>query len=98
MTRKARPTAESFSSIVCRSMTESRISPRQRTFKGGSISLPEGIIQCVIRNLSATGANIEVAVPISLPDTFALIIKPEIITRTCKVAWRSRQRIGVQFI
>jgi hypothetical protein len=40
----------------------------------------------------------DVAVPIALPDTFKLIIKPEIITRTCKIAWRSGQRIGVQFV
>jgi hypothetical protein len=79
-------------------MTESRVSPRQRTFKGGSISLPSGIIECVIRNMSSTGAKIELAAPIALPDTFKLIIKPEIITRSCKVVWRSGHRIGVQFV
>jgi hypothetical protein len=48
--------------------------------------------------LSTTGALIEFAGQIMLPDTFKLIIKPEIITRDCRIAWRSAQRIGVQFV
>jgi hypothetical protein len=77
---------------------EMRTDSRQRTFKGGSISTPEGVWECVIRNLSITGAQIEVTGQITLPNTFRLIIKPEIVTRTCKIAWRSAQRIGVRFV
>jgi hypothetical protein len=65
--------------------------------KGGSISLPGGIVDCTIRNLSASGARIELANPVAVPDAFLLIIKPEILKRTCEVAWREGLRIGVRF-
>jgi hypothetical protein len=79
-------------------MENKRTAARQRTFKGGSVSMPGGTVECVIRNLSDTGALLEFSASIALPDTFKLIIKPELITRDCQVAWRSEQRIGVQFV
>jgi hypothetical protein len=78
-------------------MDEKRRAQRQRTFKGGSISLSSGIVECVIRNLSNTGAMIECSQPAAVPDTFLLIIKPELLKRSCEVAWRSGKRIGVRF-
>jgi hypothetical protein len=78
-------------------MTDNRTAPRQRTFKGGSISLPGAIIECIIRNLSDTGAMIELADPLALPDEFTLIIKPELLKRSCELAWRRGNRIGVHF-
>jgi hypothetical protein len=78
-------------------MDEKRRAQRQRTFKGGSISLSSGIVECVIGNLSNTGAMIECSQPAAVPDTFLLIIKPELLKRSCEVAWRSGQRIGVRF-
>jgi hypothetical protein len=72
--------------------------PRQRTFKGGSISLANGVsTDCLIRNLSDTGACLEVPDPFNIPENFKLIIRPEILTRSCEVAWRTAQRIGVRF-
>jgi hypothetical protein len=71
---------------------------RLRTFKGGSISHTHGAAtDCVIRNLSDTGACLELSGGFGVPDNFRLIIKPELLTRTCDVAWRSSQRIGVRF-
>jgi hypothetical protein len=71
---------------------------RQRTFKGGSISHASGAAtDCIIRNLSDTGACLEVSSPFGIPDNFKLIIRPEILTRSCEVAWRTAQRIGVRF-
>ena len=79
-------------------MDNNRSAIRQRTFKGGSISPVEGApTECLIRNLSETGACLEVSNPTGIPDNFKLIIRPEIITRSCEVAWRSAQRIGVRF-
>ena len=78
-------------------MDEHRRSQRQRTLKGGSISFGSApSIDCVVRNLSETGACLEVASS-SIPDNFTLIIRPEILKRSCQIAWRSAQRIGVHF-
>jgi len=52
----------------------------------------------VIRNMSETGAQLIVESPIGIPDDFTLLIKPELIKRACRVAWRKADRIGVRFI
>lgn len=73
--------------------------PRQRTFKGGSISFNHAAaIDCLIRNMSATGACLEISSPIGIPDEFTLIIKPEYLKRSCQVAWRTSTRIGARFV
>lgn len=80
-------------------MEERRATPRNRTYKGGSIifGLAAGV-DCVIRNLSDTGASLEVESPVGIPDDFTLLIKPELLKRRCQIEWRSANRIGVQFI
>ena len=47
-----------------------------------------------MRNLFETGACLEVASPVGIPDDFVLQIKPEERKRV-HVAWRSANRIGV---
>ncbi len=79
-------------------MNNKRQSSRRRTFKGGSISFDRGVNDCVIRNMSDTGALLEVASPLGIPDRFILIIKPEIIQRQCQVVRRTAKNIGVKFL
>ena len=71
---------------------------RHRTFKGGSITFDRGVVDCIIRNLSETGALLEVLNPAGIPDRFNLIIKPETIRRSCEVAWRTERNIDVKFV
>ena len=79
-------------------MAESRDAPRLRTFKGGSIMFGvAAAIDCTIRNMSQTGAALEVDSPVGIPDECTLLIKPEFVKRNCRVAWRSAKRIGVRF-
>lgn len=68
-------------------MLERRTNSRYRTFKPGTISFNRaGVISCVIRNLSVTGACPEVASPIGIPDDFTLVIESDHIQRICHVA------------
>jgi hypothetical protein len=77
---------------------ERRKLPRQRTFKGGTILFDQaGTMDCVVRNLTTVGACLEVERAAALPNGFSLIIKPEIIKRSCEVVWRAASRVGVQF-
>lgn len=77
---------------------ERRKLPRQRTFKGGTILFqPGGTMDCVVRNLTAAGACLQLTHSAALPDHFALIIKPESVKRSCAVVWRAADRIGVCF-
>jgi hypothetical protein len=80
-------------------MSENRRSARLRTYKGGSIMFGvAAAIDCIIRNMSDIGAALEVDRPVGIPDEFTLLIKPEFVKRNCQVAWRSTDRIGVQFL
>ena len=77
---------------------EFRNAPRHRVLKSGSILFKGGGIDCVVRNLSSSGAALEVASPIGIPNEFTLIIKDEGGQRQCRVTWRKEKRIGVVFI
>jgi hypothetical protein len=54
-------------------------------------------VDCIIRNMSDTGACLEVETPAGIPNDFTLLIRPEIIKRSCHVVWRKERRIGVRF-
>jgi len=57
-------------------MDENRKVQRSRTLKAGTISLHlGGAIDCTIRNLSSTGANLEVVSPVGIPDDFILVVR-----------------------
>jgi hypothetical protein len=78
---------------------ERRTSQRLRTLKGGSILFGLApAIDCVVRNLSATGACLAVPNPAAIPEQFDLLIKPELLKRHCRVAWRTADRIGIRFV
>lgn len=80
-------------------MPENRRAPRRKVLKGGKIAFSEhfAAIDCVVRNLSETGAALEVESPVGIPDRFDLLVSGEIAERLCHVAWRSGRRIGVRF-
>jgi hypothetical protein len=54
-------------------------------------------IDCVVRNQSATGAALEIASPIGIPDEITLVIAADKVRRRCVVVWRKQKRIGVAF-
>ena len=74
-------------------MIEKRTNSRVRTLRSASIIFGgASTVDCVVRNLSETGACLEVASPVGIPDDFALQIKPEERKRDCHVAWRPANR------
>lgn len=80
-------------------MSDKRISPRQRVLKTGLIVFHgSGVIECVVRNVSATGAAIKVVSPIGIPEEFTLVIEADGFKRACRVARRTADQIGVKFI
>ena len=78
-------------------MENKRAALRQRVLKSASIEFHGGVIDCVIRNLSETGAALEVASPLGIPESFNLVIAGDHSRRRCQVAWRRDTRIGVAF-
>jgi hypothetical protein len=78
-------------------MIEKRATPRHRVFKRGTIAFGGGAIDCTVRNLSETGARIEVACQVGLPPSFMLVIETDRFIRRCRSVWSADQRIGVAF-
>lgn len=78
-------------------MNEKRITARHRVLKAGKIAFDGGAIDCTVRNISKTGAALEVASPIGIPQAFILIIEADHVRQPCHVVWRREKRIGVAF-
>jgi hypothetical protein len=70
---------------------------RRRIIKGAQIALNRGaVLDCTIRDISATSARLKIASPVGIPDTFDLIIPGE-AARPCRVVRRKPDQIGVEF-
>jgi PilZ domain len=79
------------------SRIEKRSAPRYRVLKGATIAFGGNGVDCTVRNLSSSGAAIEVADPVGLPPSFMLVIEADQFIRRCRPVWRSDKRIGVAF-
>jgi hypothetical protein len=76
-------------------MSEKRISPRARVQKAGTIEFNGGSIDCMVRNLSTTGAALDVTSPIGIPERFTLMADG--LRQSCHVVWRKENRIRIPF-
>src|SRR6266480_3948444 len=72
-------------------------SQRQPILKAGTISFDGSGIDCLVRNMSDEGANLEVESQIGIPNSFDLVIDSEHSNHQCHVVWRKARRIGVAF-
>jgi hypothetical protein len=81
-------------------MDDKRGTPRQRTLKSGKIVFGGGSfsVDCTIRNLSSTGARLQVPTSVAIPDTFTLVdAQSGGKGRPVTVVWRKGDLIGVRF-
>lgn len=80
-------------------MDERRHAQRARTFRGGKILLNNrrSVVGCTVRNLSDTGACLQVESIADIPDRFDLAIEGDELIYPCRLMWTSENRIGVSF-
>ena len=64
-------------------MVEKRIFPRKRVLKAGTIAFGGAAINCTVRNLTASGALLEVESPLGIPRQFVLDIAADHFLREC---------------
>ncbi len=76
-------------------MNEHRIASRHRVLKSGKIEFGGGAIDCTVRNISGTGAALDVPSPVGIPARFMLATNGKRLP--CRVVWRKEKRIGVAF-
>ena len=63
----------------------------------GGIEFAGGHINCLISEISISGAAIEITNPEDIPDRFNLVFKADEAHIPCRVVWRQEERIGVAF-
>ena len=78
-------------------VTEKPRSPRHRVLKGAFIVVSEKApkLECTVRNISDTGAALQVSTTFGLPQAFDIIVDG--VRRRCRAAWRTDTKIGVSF-
>jgi hypothetical protein len=79
-------------------MIEKRAAQRYRVFKGGTITFENSGIACTVRNMSDSGAAIDLENPVALPHSFTLSISRDNFVRNCRAVWRNDKRIGLAFV
>lgn len=75
---------------------ERRIAPRRNTAIDATITFGHVRMNCVIRNVSDTGAKLEVAKVAGIPDV-VLLHAPGHRPQTCRVVWRALKELGVEY-
>ena len=50
-----------------------------------------------MRNLSLTGAALEISSPVRIPENFMLVVPEDGLHLACRIVWRKEYRIGVAF-
>jgi hypothetical protein len=59
------------------------------------VSRKQPKIECAVRNISHTGAALEVSTTFGIPSNFYLIIDG--VRRHCQSVWRTETKIGIMF-
>lgn len=79
-------------------VNERRQTPRHRVLKQGRLAFDGGgAVDCTVRNLSDSGARIEIASPAGLPKVFNLMIPADKFNRRGHLVWIHDNRIGIVF-
>ena len=74
-----------------------RVAARKRVLKTGYIVFSYNVpkLECTVRNISETGASIQVSTTIGIPSSFDVIIDGA--RRHCLSVWRTDTKIGIAF-
>jgi len=81
-------------------MHERRNSPRGRTYLGGKIvfNRRSSVLDCLVRNVSSTGAKLGLSEAVSVPQVFDMKISTRDHALRARTVWRHEGEMGVMFI
>lgn len=78
---------------------EHRHQPRARTLKSARILFNHhnSVIDCTVRNMSPTGACLNVASTLGIPECFDVMFDADKTVRPCRMVWHKEKQIGIEF-
>jgi PilZ domain len=76
---------------------ERRANPRKLVMLSGAIQFAGSTITCLIRDISISGAALDVANSHDIPERFNLVFRADGTHIPSHVVWRQEDRIGVAF-
>jgi PilZ domain len=78
---------------------EQRRQTRARTLKSARILFNDhrSVIDCTVRNLSPTGACLNVASALGIPERFDVMFDADQSVRPCRMVWHKEKQLGVEF-
>src|SRR5262245_13218998 len=81
-------------------LMERRRRPRTRTAKSARILLNHhhSVIDCTVRDLSPTGACLNVTSAVGIPEQFDVFFMADRSIRACRLVWHKEKQVGVEFV
>jgi PilZ domain len=84
---------------INRAFLEQRRSLRENVRFPAWIDLGDGALHdCTVLDVSENGARIMIAKPAKLPDELHLVLSGNGTRRRCRLAWRSDEEAGLQYL
>jgi len=72
---------------------------RSPVLKGAKIIFGNSsVIDCVVRNVTNTGARVQIASTVDLTEGLGLTFDGGYSIRPCKIIWRTVTETGIQFV
>ena len=80
-------------------LMERRRRQRTRTLKSARILLNHhhSVIDCTVRNLSPSGACLNVASAVGIPEQFDVFFEADRSIRACRLVWHKEKQVGIEF-
>ena len=79
-------------------MEEKRKHPRTEINEPAYVSSGGSVMSCVVCNISAEGAAIDIENPVFVPQRFRLVLAKDSSVYECRIAWIQQKRIGLTFV
>ena len=72
---------------------------RTRILRSAKLIVPRqsSVIHCTVQNITGGGACLKLANTFGLPETFDLTFEHGRTRRSCRVVWRTNDKLGVMF-
>ena len=79
--------------------SDRRVRKRTRVLRNAKIIVPRrsSVIYCTVENITGGGACLKLASTFGVPETFDLTFEHGRTRRSCRIVWRTNDKLGIAF-